>query len=123
MKPFLMHGFRDGAYPLPGQPTQYHLGRGLAMGLTNTSKDRIIENTPTTISQKCPGRGYAPLLGHDLSKWDLLGERMQLYLMDYGSDFAGKNQIDQPVRQEIADSNATNSALLVQIFHALPSPW
>ena len=39
-----------------------------------------------------------PLLGHDLSKWDLLGERMQLYLMDYGIDSAGKNQIDQPVR-------------------------
>ena len=62
--PFLMHGFRDGAYPLLGQPAQYHLGRGLAIALTNTLEDRIVENAPTTLSQGRPGHGCNPLLGH-----------------------------------------------------------
>ena len=58
--PFLMHRFRDGAYPLLSQPAQYHLGRGLAIALTNTLEDRIAENAPTALSQGRPGHGCNP---------------------------------------------------------------
>lgn len=120
--PFLMHGFRDGAYPLLGQPAQYHLGRGLAIMLANTPEDRIVENSLTAFSQRHSDHWGNPLLGHDLSKCDLLDERMQFNLIDHGRDSAGKNQNNQPVRQAIADSDGTNSALLVQVFHSSPRP-
>lgn len=120
--PFLMHGLRDGAYPLLGQPAQYHLGRGLAITLANTPEDRIVENVLTAFSQRRPSHWGNPLLSHDLSECNLLGERMQLNLVDHGRNSAGKNQINQPVRQEIADPDGTDPALLVQVFHSPPRP-
>ena len=87
------------------------------MFISDSPQDIITEEIVPAFGLKAPKLGPVPIFFHDLPSRDLLVERVQFNLVDCRDNLIELDEIDEPVRIEIAYPDGSNLTFLVCFYH------
>ena len=118
--PLRADGFGDGHHAALVVPAQDDLRGGPAVPARDLPEHLVVEDIPLRFGERAPRLGLHTVFLHDGQRLLLLEKRVDLDLVDHGTDLVVHAQIDQPLRGKVAHPDGAHRSLAVQPFHGAP---
>jgi hypothetical protein len=114
------HGLRDRDDLALDEPPQHYLRDRLAVRAADLGQERIGEQVVLALSESAPRLDLHSVRAHEVLIGHAPEERVDLDLIDRGSDLVVLDEVDKSIRVEVRHPDRASETLAIELFHRAP---